>query len=174
MRVASGVWRTRRRRGGLVRPQLLPLEPTDLRTLRDERADLHLAPSAVAVARKHSAASAGCGRAVERRTRRVLAHSRAESAALSCPSSAKAGAAHARHHVLSQEPPAAGPDSVHQLRIEKREGGDGVRVWIHSAEGFDRLVEMGVVEAHPGPRPSTTSSLPIGWGFVNRNPVERN
>ena len=73
-----------------------------------------------------------------------------------------------------KEPPAAGPDSVHQLRIEKREGGDGVRVWIHCAEGFNRLVEMGVVEAHPGPRPSTTSSLPIGWGFVNRNPVERN
>ena len=24
-----------------------------------------------------------------------------------------------------------------------------MRVWIHSAEGFDRLVEMGVVEAHP-------------------------
>jgi bifunctional non-homologous end joining protein LigD len=41
------------------------------------------------------------------------------------------------------------PDSVHQLRIEKREGGEGVRVWIDSAEGFDGLVEMGVVEVHP-------------------------
>jgi bifunctional non-homologous end joining protein LigD len=41
------------------------------------------------------------------------------------------------------------PDSVHQLRIEKREGGEGVRVWIDRAEGFDGLVEMGVVEVHP-------------------------
>ena len=40
--------------------------------------------------------------------------------------------------------------------------------------GFQRADGDGVVEAHPGPRPSTTSSLPIGSGFVNRNPVERN
>src|SRR5919109_3710093 len=41
------------------------------------------------------------------------------------------------------------PDAVHQLRIEKREGGEGVRVWVDSLAGFLRLVEMDVVEVHP-------------------------
>jgi bifunctional non-homologous end joining protein LigD len=41
------------------------------------------------------------------------------------------------------------PDAVHQLRIEKREGGEGVRVWIDSLAGFLGLVEMDVVEVHP-------------------------
>jgi bifunctional non-homologous end joining protein LigD len=41
------------------------------------------------------------------------------------------------------------PDAVHQLRIEKREGGEGVRVWVDSLAGFLGLVEMGVVEVHP-------------------------
>jgi bifunctional non-homologous end joining protein LigD len=44
-------------------------------------------------------------------------------------------------------PPIA--DAVHQLRIEKREGGEGVRVWVDSLAGFLGLVEMGVVEVHP-------------------------
>ena len=41
------------------------------------------------------------------------------------------------------------PESVHQLRIEKREGGEGVRVWIDSVAGLLGLVEMDVVEVHP-------------------------
>jgi bifunctional non-homologous end joining protein LigD len=44
-------------------------------------------------------------------------------------------------------PPIA--DDVHQLRIEKREGGQGVRVWVDSLAGFLGLVEMDVVEVHP-------------------------
>jgi bifunctional non-homologous end joining protein LigD len=41
------------------------------------------------------------------------------------------------------------PESVHQLRIEKREGGEGVRVWVDSLAGLLGLVEMDVVEVHP-------------------------
>jgi bifunctional non-homologous end joining protein LigD len=41
------------------------------------------------------------------------------------------------------------PEAVHQLRIEKREGGAGVRVWVDSLAGLLGLVEMGVVEVHP-------------------------
>jgi bifunctional non-homologous end joining protein LigD len=40
------------------------------------------------------------------------------------------------------------PDSVHQLRIEKREGGEGVRLWVDSVEGFLDLVSIGAVEFH--------------------------
>jgi bifunctional non-homologous end joining protein LigD len=41
------------------------------------------------------------------------------------------------------------PDSVHQLRIEKREGGEGVRLWIDDLAGLLGLVDIGVVELHP-------------------------
>jgi bifunctional non-homologous end joining protein LigD len=41
------------------------------------------------------------------------------------------------------------PESVHQLRIEKREGGEGVRVWVDNLAGLLGLVEMDVVEVHP-------------------------
>jgi bifunctional non-homologous end joining protein LigD len=41
------------------------------------------------------------------------------------------------------------PESVHQLRIEKREGGEGVRLWVDSVAGLLGLVEMDVVEVHP-------------------------
>jgi len=41
------------------------------------------------------------------------------------------------------------PASVHQLRIEKREGGEGTRLWVDSLEGFLGLVSIGVVELHP-------------------------
>jgi bifunctional non-homologous end joining protein LigD len=41
------------------------------------------------------------------------------------------------------------PDSVHQLRIEKREGGEGVRVWVDDLAGLLGLVEMDAVELHP-------------------------
>ena len=41
------------------------------------------------------------------------------------------------------------PETVHQLRIEKREGGEGVRLWVEDLAGLLGLVEMGVVELHP-------------------------
>ncbi len=39
-------------------------------------------------------------------------------------------------------------DSVHQLRIEKREGGHGVRLWVDDVPGLLGLVSMGAVELH--------------------------
>jgi bifunctional non-homologous end joining protein LigD len=41
------------------------------------------------------------------------------------------------------------PPAVHQLHIEKRKGGEGVRVWVDDLPGLLGLVEMGVVEVHP-------------------------
>ncbi|THK34016.1 DNA ligase D [Ensifer sp. MPMI2T] len=41
------------------------------------------------------------------------------------------------------------PPEVHQLRIEKREGGEGVRVWVDDLAGLLGLVEIGAVELHP-------------------------
>jgi bifunctional non-homologous end joining protein LigD len=41
------------------------------------------------------------------------------------------------------------PGAVHQLHIEKREGGEGVRVWVDSLDGLLGLVDLGAVELHP-------------------------
>jgi bifunctional non-homologous end joining protein LigD len=41
------------------------------------------------------------------------------------------------------------PASVHQLRIEKREGGEGTRLWVDDVAGLLGLVSIGVVEVHP-------------------------
>ena len=41
------------------------------------------------------------------------------------------------------------PEAVHQLRIEKREGGEGVRLWVDDLAGLLGLVEIGAVELHP-------------------------
>ncbi|MEY9199290.1 bifunctional non-homologous end joining protein LigD [Sinorhizobium fredii] len=41
------------------------------------------------------------------------------------------------------------PPEVHRLRIEKREGGEGVRLWVDDLAGLLALVEIGVVELHP-------------------------
>jgi bifunctional non-homologous end joining protein LigD len=41
------------------------------------------------------------------------------------------------------------PEAVHQLRIRKRKGEEGVRLWVDSVEGLLGLTEMGVVEIHP-------------------------
>src|SRR4051794_8984585 len=40
------------------------------------------------------------------------------------------------------------PDSVHQLRIAKREGGTGTRVWVDDLDGLLGLVAMRAVELH--------------------------
>ncbi|QQO16770.1 DNA ligase D [Bradyrhizobium diazoefficiens] len=41
------------------------------------------------------------------------------------------------------------PEAVHQLRIQKREGGQGTRLWVDSLHGFLGLVEIGAIELHP-------------------------
>jgi bifunctional non-homologous end joining protein LigD len=41
------------------------------------------------------------------------------------------------------------PAGVQELRIEKREGGEGVRLWVDSVEGLLGLVQLDVVEIHP-------------------------
>ncbi|WP_129645059.1 DNA ligase D [Peristeroidobacter agariperforans] len=41
------------------------------------------------------------------------------------------------------------PSAVHQLQIEKREGGAGTRVWVDDLAGLLGLLEMDVVELHP-------------------------
>ena len=40
------------------------------------------------------------------------------------------------------------PKAVHQLRIEKRRGGEGIRLWIDDLAGLLGLVEIGAVELH--------------------------
>jgi bifunctional non-homologous end joining protein LigD len=41
------------------------------------------------------------------------------------------------------------PNGVHRLSIQKREGGEGTRLWVDSLEGFLGLVSIGAVELHP-------------------------
>jgi bifunctional non-homologous end joining protein LigD len=41
------------------------------------------------------------------------------------------------------------PAAVHQLRIEKRGGGEGIRLWVDDVAGLLGLVEIGAVELHP-------------------------
>jgi bifunctional non-homologous end joining protein LigD len=41
------------------------------------------------------------------------------------------------------------PAAVHQLRIEKRGGGQGVRLWVDDLAGLLGLVQIGAVELHP-------------------------
>src|SRR3954464_737979 len=41
------------------------------------------------------------------------------------------------------------PAAVHQLRVQKREGGQGTRLWVDDLQGFLGLVEIGAVELHP-------------------------
>jgi bifunctional non-homologous end joining protein LigD len=40
------------------------------------------------------------------------------------------------------------PDAVHQLKIEKRKGGEGTRLWVDDLAGLLGLIEIGVVEIH--------------------------
>jgi bifunctional non-homologous end joining protein LigD len=41
------------------------------------------------------------------------------------------------------------PAAVHQLKIRKRGGGEGTRLWIDDLDGLLGLVEIGVIELHP-------------------------
>ncbi len=38
---------------------------------------------------------------------------------------------------------------MHQLHIQKREGGEGTRLWVDSLDGFLGLVHIGAAELHP-------------------------
>jgi bifunctional non-homologous end joining protein LigD len=40
------------------------------------------------------------------------------------------------------------PEAVHRLTIEKREGGEGTRLWVDDLAGLLGLVEIGAVELH--------------------------
>jgi hypothetical protein len=40
-------------------------------------------------------------------------------------------------------------EAVHKLTIEKREGGEGTRLWVDDLAGLLGLVEVGAVELHP-------------------------
>jgi bifunctional non-homologous end joining protein LigD len=48
---------------------------------------------------------------------------------------------------MGELPPA--PDTVHRLTIEKREGGEGTRLWVDDLAGLLGLLEIGAVELHP-------------------------
>ena len=41
------------------------------------------------------------------------------------------------------------PSAVKRLRIQKREGGEGIRLWVDDLEGLLGLVDIGAVELHP-------------------------
>jgi bifunctional non-homologous end joining protein LigD len=41
------------------------------------------------------------------------------------------------------------PEAVHQLKVKKREGGEGTRLWVDNLDGLLGLVEIGAVELHP-------------------------
>jgi bifunctional non-homologous end joining protein LigD len=68
------------------------------------------------------------------------------------------------------------PHAVHQYKIEKREGGEGVRVWVDSLDGLLGLVELDVVEVHVWAATVDDIEHPdqfdldpgagIAWGFV--------
>jgi bifunctional non-homologous end joining protein LigD len=40
-------------------------------------------------------------------------------------------------------------EAVHRLTIEKREGGEGTRLWVDDLDGLLGLIEIGAVELHP-------------------------
>jgi bifunctional non-homologous end joining protein LigD len=41
------------------------------------------------------------------------------------------------------------PPSVHKLALRKREGGEGMRIWVDDLDGLLGLLDMDVVEVHP-------------------------
>jgi bifunctional non-homologous end joining protein LigD len=41
------------------------------------------------------------------------------------------------------------PGTVHRLTVQKREGGEGTRLWVEDLDGLLGLVSMGVIEVHP-------------------------
>jgi bifunctional non-homologous end joining protein LigD len=58
------------------------------------------------------------------------------------------------------------PEAVHQLPIEKRDGGEGVRLWVDSLDGLLGLVELDAVEIHPWGSTVNDIERPDGLVFV--------
>jgi bifunctional non-homologous end joining protein LigD len=70
------------------------------------------------------------------------------------------------------------PPALHQLKLEKRKGGEGVRLWADDLAGLLGLVAIGVVEVHPWQATVDDIEHPdllvfdldpgegIGWEFV--------
>jgi bifunctional non-homologous end joining protein LigD len=70
------------------------------------------------------------------------------------------------------------PASVHQLKIRKRQGGEGTRLWIENLAGLLGLLEIGAIELHPWNSTVDDIEHPdtvvfdldpgegISWGFV--------
>jgi bifunctional non-homologous end joining protein LigD len=70
------------------------------------------------------------------------------------------------------------PRAVHKLRIRKRDGGEGIRLWIDDLAGLLGLVEIGAIELHPWAATIDDIERPdfmvfdldpgegIGWSFV--------
>jgi DNA primase len=77
------------------------------------------------------------------------------------------------------------PAAVHQLRIEKRGGGQGVRLWVDDLGGLLGLVEIGAVELHPWGATVDDIERPdllvfdldpgegVGWDFIKVGPRVR-
>jgi bifunctional non-homologous end joining protein LigD len=70
------------------------------------------------------------------------------------------------------------PTAVHELKIRKREGGEGTRLWIEDLPGLLGLVEIGAIELHPWNSTVDDIEHPdtlvfdldpgdgVSWGFV--------
>jgi bifunctional non-homologous end joining protein LigD len=41
------------------------------------------------------------------------------------------------------------PKTIHKLTVAKREGGEGVRLWVDSVPGLVAMADLGVIELHP-------------------------
>jgi bifunctional non-homologous end joining protein LigD len=77
------------------------------------------------------------------------------------------------------------PAAVHQLHIEKRGGGQGVRLWVDDLGGLLGLVEIGAVELHPWGATVDDIERPdllvfdldpaegVGWDFIKMGPRVR-
>ena len=52
------------------------------------------------------------------------------------------------------------PEAVHQLTIEKREGGEGTRLWVDDSPGYLAWSRSAPSSCTPGTRASMTSSFP--------------
>lgn len=57
------------------------------------------------------------------------------------------------------------PEAVHQLPIEKHEGGESIRLWVDSLEGLLGLVDIDVVELHPWGATIDDIERPDGLAF---------
>jgi bifunctional non-homologous end joining protein LigD len=57
------------------------------------------------------------------------------------------------------------PASVQQLKIRKRQGGEGVRLWVDNLEGLLGLLEIGAVELHPWNATVDDLEHPDQWVF---------